>query len=71
MACGLVIAPPTVREPRLPGSPQSIIQGLRPTEDEGTQLTSLSELNELLSVSTEDTLAGFPTETFVPLLVSL
>ncbi|GIM11450.1 hypothetical protein Vretimale_14948 [Volvox reticuliferus] len=50
---------------------KAIMQGLRQTEDEGAQLSSLSELNELLSISTEDNLAAFPTESMVPLLIQL
>ncbi len=38
-------------------------------EDEGQQLAGLTELCEYLSISTEDTLAAFPTEQVVPLLV--
>lgn len=34
------------------------------------QLSGLTELCEYLSISTEDTLAAFPTEQVVPLLVS-
>ncbi|GIL61901.1 hypothetical protein Vafri_16276, partial [Volvox africanus] len=50
---------------------KAIMQGLRQTEDEGAQLSSLSELNELLSISSEDNLAAFPTESMVPLLIQL
>ncbi len=49
---------------------QSIITGLRQLDDEGQQLASLTELCELLSISTEDALAAFPVESVVPLLVS-
>ena len=44
--------------------------GLRQLDDEGQQLVSLTELCELLSISTEDALAAFPVESVVPLLVS-
>ena len=43
--------------------------GLKQLDDEGAQLSSLTELCELLSISTEDTLAAFPVESVVPLLV--
>lgn len=43
--------------------------GLRQMDDEVAQLSALSELNELLSISTEDNLATFPIESMVPLLV--
>ncbi|KXZ47851.1 hypothetical protein GPECTOR_32g463 [Gonium pectorale] len=50
---------------------KAIMQGLRQMDDEGSQLSALSELNELLSISTEDNLAAFPTESMVPLLIQL
>ena len=49
--------------------PQSILAGLRASDDEGSQLGALAELNELLSIGSEDSLAGFPVEATVPLLV--
>jgi E3 ubiquitin-protein ligase TRIP12 len=48
---------------------QSTINGLKQSDDESQQLSSLTELCEFLSISTEDTLASFPLETVVPLLV--
>ncbi|KAL4435190.1 hypothetical protein ABPG77_001872 [Micractinium sp. CCAP 211/92] len=48
---------------------RSILVMLR-DEDEGQQLAGLTELCEYLSISTEDTLAAFPTEQVVPLLVN-
>lgn len=39
-------------------------------DDEMVQLAGLTELCEYLSISTEDTLAAFPTEQVVPQLVS-
>jgi hypothetical protein len=45
------------------------LQGLRASEDEGSQLSALAELNELLSIGSEDSLASFPVEVAVPLLV--
>lgn len=48
---------------------QSILSGLRAVEDEGAQLGALAELNDLLAMCSEDSLAGFPLETTVPLLV--
>lgn len=50
---------------------KGIIAGLRQVEDEPQQLTALTDLCELLSISTEDTLTAFPVETVVPLLVQL
>jgi E3 ubiquitin-protein ligase TRIP12 len=47
---------------------QSILVMLK-DEEEMQQLTGLTELCEFLSISTEDTLAAFPTEQVVPLLV--
>lgn len=48
---------------------QNIVTGLRQSEDEAAQLSALSELCELLSISTEESLTVFPVETVVPLLV--
>lgn len=59
------IAPPQTLHP----TQQAIIAQLK-EEDEGSQYAGLGELCELLSVSTEDSLAAFPTEQVVPLLVS-
>lgn len=50
---------------------KGIITSLKSAEDEGTQLGALTELCELLSISSEDTLAAFPVESTVPLLVSV
>lgn len=47
---------------------QAILAMLR-DEDEGQQLAGLTELCEYLSISTEESLAMFPTEQAVPLLV--
>lgn len=49
---------------------QGIISGLRDLDDETSQLAALSELNEMLSISTEESLVAFPAESVVPLLVS-
>ncbi len=43
--------------------------GLKAFEDESQQLSSLTELCEFLSISSEDALAAAPIETIVPLLV--
>ena len=52
-------------------TPQGIISGLRQFEDEGAQLSALTELSELLSISQEESLAAtMPVEQVVPLLVS-
>lgn len=49
---------------------QGIISNLRQFEDEGAQLSALTELSELLSISQEESLAAtMPVETVVPLLV--
>ncbi|KAG2450258.1 hypothetical protein HYH02_004769 [Chlamydomonas schloesseri] len=50
---------------------KAIMTGLRQMDDEVAQLSALSELNELLSISTEDNLATFPIESMVPLLIQL
>lgn len=55
----------------IPSRPQGIITGLRQFEDEGAQLSALTELSELLSISQEESLAAtVPVEQVVPLLVS-
>jgi hypothetical protein len=48
---------------------QSIVSGLRQEDDEGAQLVAVTDLCELLSISTEDNLASFPVEQITPLLV--
>jgi hypothetical protein len=40
-------------------------------DDDSAQLSSLTELCELLSISTEESLSAFPVEQVVPLLVSV
>lgn len=52
-----------------PLAAQGIISNLKQAEDESSQLTALTDLCELLSVSTEDAMAVFPVEQVVPLLV--
>lgn len=42
---------------------------LREGDDENSQLAALSELCELLAVSSEDALAMFPVDSLVPVLV--
>ena len=44
---------------------------LREGDDENAQLAALSELCELLAVSSEDALAMFPVDSLVPVLVRL
>lgn len=48
---------------------KDILSCLRNAADESTQLNALSELCGILSMGTEDTLAGFSIEGFVPALV--
>lgn len=48
---------------------QSIMAGLKQSDDESAQLTALTDLCEHLSISTEESLATFPVEQVVPLLV--
>lgn len=51
---------------------KTILENIKPTADPTTRLLSLQELNELLSMSTEDTLAGsFRVERFVSELVKI
>jgi hypothetical protein len=43
--------------------------GLKQADDDAAQLAALSDLCELLSISTEESLATFPVDQMVPLLV--
>ena len=47
----------------------AILSSLRQADDESAQVGALTELCEALSISTEDTLASFPIESCVPILV--
>jgi len=49
---------------------KAILAGLK-AEDDGLQLASLSELCELLSIGTEDSMSALSVDVFVPLLVQL
>lgn len=49
---------------------QTILAGLKQSDDDSAQLTALTDLCEHLSISTEESLATFPVEQVVPLLVS-
>lgn len=49
---------------------QGMVANLKQIDDEGAQLSALTELCETLCISTEDSLASLPIETIVPLLVS-
>lgn len=42
---------------------------LREADDEGSQLTALHELCEMLAVSTEESLSVFPVDQLIPILV--
>ncbi len=48
-----------------------ILSGLRAEGEEGRQLESLSQLCELLSIGTEESLSSFSVDSFVPVLVGL
>lgn len=49
---------------------KTILSGLK-AEDDGMQLASLSELCELLSIGTEESMSALSVDVFVPLLVQL
>jgi E3 ubiquitin-protein ligase TRIP12 len=54
------------------GRIKGILAGLRQFDDEGAQLSALTELSEILSISQEESLAAtVPIEQLVPLLVQL
>ncbi|XP_062224400.1 E3 ubiquitin-protein ligase UPL3-like isoform X2 [Phragmites australis] len=48
-----------------------ILAGLQADGDESRQLQSLMQLCEMLSIGTEDSLAAFPVDAFVPILVGM
>ncbi|CAH1781422.1 unnamed protein product [Owenia fusiformis] len=50
---------------------QQLLTGIQSTGDEGSQLTSVIEMCQLLVMGNEDTLAGFPIKQVVPALISL
>ncbi|XP_074658456.1 E3 ubiquitin-protein ligase TRIP12-like [Tubulanus polymorphus] len=50
---------------------QQLMQGLQASGDEGTQLTAVIEMCQLLVMGNEDTLAGFPVKQVVPALITL
>jgi hypothetical protein len=68
-ACGCSASMPARDRLRSTDNLQGIITGLKAVDDEGQQLSALTELCELLSISTEESLAAFPIEQVVPLLV--
>lgn len=60
----------------VPSSHQSsrlkrILSGLRADGEEGRQVEALTQLCELLSIGTEESLSSFSVDSFVPVLVSL
>ena len=50
---------------------QGFLVQLRQDDDEVVQLEALSQLNELLSISNEESLSVFPVEQLVPVLVRI
>lgn len=48
---------------------QGFLVQLRQDDDEASQLEALTQLNELLSISNEESLSVFPVEQLVPVLV--
>jgi E3 ubiquitin-protein ligase TRIP12 len=56
----------------LNGRLKTMLNNIKPTADPTTRLVTLQELSELLSISTEDTLAGsFPINSFVRVLIQI
>ena len=56
----------------LSGRLKNLLNNIKPSADPTTRLISLQELTELLSISTEDTLAGsFPVESYIRELVKI
>ncbi|KAJ3679918.1 hypothetical protein LUZ60_016196 [Juncus effusus] len=50
---------------------KKILSGLRSDGEEGKQVEALTQLCEMLSIGTEDSLGSFSVDSFVPVLVSL
>ncbi|KAK1627065.1 hypothetical protein QYE76_001380 [Lolium multiflorum] len=50
---------------------KSMLAGLRANGEEGRQVEALTQLCEMLSIGTEDSLSGFSVDSFVPVLVGL
>jgi E3 ubiquitin-protein ligase TRIP12 len=55
--------------PNHPHVVQGFLVQLRQDDNETAQLDALSQLNELLSISNEESLSVFPVEQLVPVLV--
>lgn len=55
----------------LNGRMKKILSGLRSEGEEGKQVEALTQLCEMLSIGTEDSLSTFSVDSFVPVLVGL
>lgn len=53
------------------GRLKKILSGLRADGEEGRQVEALTQLCEMLSIGTEDSLGSFSVDSFVPVLVGL
>lgn len=53
------------------GRLKKILSGLRADGEEGRQVEALTQLCEILSIGTEDSLSSFSVDSFVPVLVGL
>lgn len=53
------------------GRLKKILSGIRADGEEGKQIEALTQLCEMLSIGTEDSLSTFSVDSFVPVLVSL
>ncbi|WOG84167.1 hypothetical protein DCAR_0103348 [Daucus carota subsp. sativus] len=53
------------------GRLKKILVGLRADGEEGKQVEALTQLCDMLSIGTEDSLSTFPVDSFVPVLVGL
>lgn len=49
---------------------KKILSGLQADGEEGRQIEALTQLCEMLSIGTEDSLSSFPVDSFVPVLVN-
>ena len=53
------------------GSLKKIVSGVRAAGEEGRQVEALTQLCDMLSIGTEDSLSTFSVDSFVPVLVGL
>ncbi|CAH8305538.1 unnamed protein product [Eruca vesicaria subsp. sativa] len=65
------LLPSSASSSHLNGRCKKILSGLRSHGEEGKQVEALTQLCEMLSIGTEDSLSTFSVDSFVPVLVGL